>query len=151
MISVANFEIMKKMWIILVVLVLSCTSITKRENDPKDIDRASLLMDRFYLEVKNKDFEKASKFSGGGLSPSELKSVLIKIDSIWGGIKKYKLVWGKTSVTETNGNVSGEYQLMYEVEYDKSENNEENVSLSLERDSLVITGFHSKQILVNGK
>lgn len=139
---------MKKYILVLASLfAMSCTTMTTRENHPDDIRRATVVIDNFYKEVGKKNYHQAASLAGGDLKPEDMESVLLKIDSIWGGVQEYTVTWAKTTVTEKDGKISGDWQLTYDVTYNKSDKNEDLFFLKLINDSLVITEYHSKQIL----
>lgn len=138
---------MKAAFLFCLIALASCKNISTRENNQEDIQNASKLMDQFYADVKSKNFDKAVSLCGGELTLTIKDDILIKIDSVWGGLNQYKLIEAKTVVTTTNGKTEGEYNLKFKVEYEKSPNNEENVFIRIINDSLKITGYHSVQLL----
>ncbi len=138
---------MKYTFLLLGILTLvACKNISQRENNPEDIQQAKTKMDKFYKSIKDKDYNKAASLCDGPLL-AQAPKLLYQIDSVWGGIKQYTAIWAKTTVTTINGKTTGEYNLKYKVEYEKSSNNEEDVFLTLTDDSLKITGYHSFQVL----
>jgi hypothetical protein len=137
----------KVYFLLIISAAFNCKVIDKRENNPQDIKRAEELLDKFYQKVSQKDFDGAADYFGGETTKAEGKSVLIKIDSLWGSLKNYQAIWAQTSVSETNGKVEGILNLKYKTGYERSLNNEENVFLVFVNDSLYISGYHSTQIL----
>jgi len=134
---------MKKLLFLPLVLLVSCDPYSHRINVKSDQDRAKIISDKFYADLKSGDFEAASQLCGGEASPKDAKDLLVKLNGDLGTLQETSYEDGKSDVTDSHKHTNGEIDLFFTATYDNAVR-AEDIVFKFVNDSLKIAGYHSK-------
>jgi len=134
---------MKKIALLSIVLIASCTPYSHRINMQEDQDRAKVISDKFYGYLKSGDFESASQLCGADAAPKDAKALLVQLNGDLGTLKNVNYESGNSDVTDSHHHTNGEIDLKYTATYDNAVRAEDFV-FKFVNDSLKIAGYHSK-------
>jgi len=134
---------MKRISIFLLLLLISCTFNTTRENREEDKKEAEQIAQNFYILIKENNSEKAFKLISKNLfkvtSKEKFNQILNQSYIECGNIKNDSLVHWETLVIK-GSNPKSEYVLIYNVKRD-IKNTQEKFTLHKEGDSIKIIGY----------
>jgi hypothetical protein len=133
---------MKKTFLFLAIVLVSCTTFSNRKNIQQDIDDGKVLVDKFYGFVKSGSYHEASLLFGGEAAPADVEKLLEDLAEPQGEIRSIKFDAGKSDVSEENEKVTGEIDLYYTVDYENMTKKEEFV-IKFVDNKMVIAGFHT--------
>ncbi|HEU4716453.1 MAG TPA: hypothetical protein VFU15_01415 [Bacteroidia bacterium] len=120
-------------------LLCSCNGSYTRTNMPGDISDGKALAEKFYTFLAKHSVPGINTISSG-IKPDEMNHLMNFADSSWGAMKSYEFTSGKSQIQKNNGVRSGEIDLYYKANYERSVN-KETIIIEVVNDSLKVTGY----------
>jgi hypothetical protein len=133
---------MKKTLLFLAIVLVSCTTSSKRTNMQGDIDEGKALADKFYAFIKTGSYHEASLLFGGEATPADAEALIASLAEPQGELQKITFDSGKSEVSKENETITGEIDLYYTVEY-ANLTKEEGFIIKYVDNKMVIAGFNS--------
>jgi hypothetical protein len=125
------------------LMFTACSEGTTYQNNKEHVKLGQDYAGKFYKEISTGNFEKAALRFSNQVPKTDVLSLLKQNRELFGKLNEIKFITATSQITEKNHQLNGEMTLTFEAVYTRLTTTE-NLSISVEHDSLLIEGYDYK-------